>query len=419
MTDNERIAAAVYWNDTQGLPLARQGRFTEAAACFREALRLHPDYPEAHSNLAGTLAEQGDLQAALRSYQDALRLRPDSAEAHHNLGVVFARSGDLGRAITSYQEAIRLQPDGAQAHFDLGVARLLLGNFKDGWPEFAWWKVRDKVPPFRQPPWRGAPLEGRTILLTGHGGFGDTIQFIRYAPQVRERGGKTIVACHAPLIPLLARNAGVDLFMTPGQGMMPHFDVHAPLNDLPAIFGTTLETIPATVPYLRADSELQKRWRRELDALPGFKVGIAWRGNPRNPQDAQRSVPLACFVSLARLPGVRLFSLQVGTGADELQNASFCMTDLGNRFDPSSFEDAAAAVTILDLVISADSAMAHLAGALAVPVWTVLPVYPDWRWLLEREDSPWYPTMRLFRQKRPGDWDNVLERLRDALAEIV
>ena len=219
-------------------------------------------------------------------------------------------------------------------------------------------------------------------------------------PMVKERGGTVLFECQPSLVKLLSGMAGIDQLI-PAGALLPPFDVHVPLLDLPSIFGTTLATIPAAVPYLHADAGRLQYWRQELEALPGFKVGIVWQGNPKNTGDRYRSIPLTHFASLAGIPGIRLLSLQVGPGVEQLAKATFPIIDLGNRFDPGSLDDLAAVLKHLHLVIAADTAVAHLAGALAIPAWVLIPVTPDWRWLRERTDSPWYPTIRLFRQSRP------------------
>jgi tetratricopeptide (TPR) repeat protein len=397
-----------------GLVLARQGNLGDAVAKYSEALQRRPDYAEAHNNVGQALTNQGDLSAAVASYQQALRFKPDYAEAHYNLGLVVGQQQKLKESITHYSEALRLRPDYVEAHWNRGLMWLALGNFEQGWPEYEWrWRLPEFTrPPFCQPLWDGTPLQGRTILLHAEQGFGDTLQFIRYAPLVKQRGGQVLVLCQPPLFRLLAGCSGIDQLTAQG-GVLPYFDVQAPLLSLPGIFGTTLATIPAQVPYLSADTLLVEQWRRELEPLSGFKIGIAWQGRPTHKGDRQRSLPLAQFEPLARLPGVRLVSLQVGPGADQVRDLGgrFPLIDLGSRFDPASFLDAAAVVTTLDLVITVDSAIAHLAGALGVPVWVLLPVAPDWRWLLERADSPWYATMRLFRQTEPGNWEPVFQRV--------
>jgi Tfp pilus assembly protein PilF len=408
-----------------GLVLAKMNQLDEASACYRQALRLKPTYAEAHNNLGVALGNQGRLEESVASFRQALQFKPDYAEAYYNLGLVLVKAGELDEAIACYHEALRLKPDYAEAHKDLALAWLVLGNFEQGWPEYEWrWECPDVDPrPLPQPPWDGAPLAGHRILLHAEQGLGDTLQFIRYAPLVQQRGGKVVVRCQRRLLPLLASCPGIDRLVA-WEEAVPDFDVYAPLLGLPGIFGTTLATIPARVPYLAADAQLVEHWRRELDLCStpspsgegsrireAFKIGIAWQGNPKHKQDRQRSVSLARFEILARLPGVQLFSLQVGPGVEQLRDQAFPVTDLGSRFDSASFQDVAAVMTILDLVICVDSALAHLAGALGVPVWVLLPYIPDWRWLLRREDCPWYPSMRLFRQKQTDDWDGVFERV--------
>jgi hypothetical protein len=270
----------------------------------------------------------------------------------------------------------------------------------------------------------------RTILLHAEQGLGDTLQFIRYAPLVQQRGGEVVVECQETLLPLLATCPGIDQLVARGAPL-PAFDTHAPLLSLPGILGTTLTTIPANIPYLTADPGLREQWRHELSSLgdaaplgdagrrPAFKVGIAWQGNPQYPNDRQRSIPLARFAPLAQLTGVRLFSVQKGPGSEQLVRGAnpFPVIDLGSRF--GNFADTAAALVNLDLVVAVDSAVAHCAGALGLPAWVLLPSPSEWRWLRHREDSPWYPTMRLFRQKEPGDWEEVVDRLAGALTALL
>jgi len=271
---------------------------------------------------------------------------------------------------------------------------------------------------FRQPLWDGADLQERTILLYAEQGLGDTLQFIRYARLVKVRGATVLVSCQEPLARLLGTCAGIDR-LGPFGAKMPPFDVQAPLLSLPRILGTTLATVPADIPYLFADEQLVAHWRRELSPVEAFKIGIGWQGNPKYRGDRQRSIPLAQFAPLARLDGVQLFSLQKGPGTEQLHQGAggFPVTDLGSR--AGDFMDAAAVIRSLDLIMTADTALAHLAGALGVPVWVALPFAPEWRWLLQREDSPWYPTMRLFRQTEPGQWQGVFERMARAVGKML
>ncbi|MGA9926256.1 MAG: glycosyltransferase family 9 protein, partial [Isosphaeraceae bacterium] len=249
-----------------------------------------------------------------------------------------------------------------------------------------------------------------TILLVAEQGLGDTIQFIRYAPLVSRRGGRVVVSCARMLSRILATCPGVDQVIMAGDPL-PEFACHAPVMSLPAILGTTLQTIPVEVPYLAADPSLVARWRDALDGIDEFKIGVVWQGNPVHTRDRERSFRLAQLEPVARVPGVRLFSLQKNFGLDQIEAVSdgFHVTGLGHRLD--DFVDTAAVMRNLDLVISADSSPAHLAGALGVPVWMPLPYISDWRWMTDRDDTPWYPTMRLFRQRRFGDWDELFARL--------
>ena len=266
---------------------------------------------------------------------------------------------------------------------------------------------------FAQALWDGQPLEGRTILLHADQGLGDAIQFVRYAPLVKRRGGAVVVQCARPLVSLFKSCPGIDRLLGRDEAI-PAFDVHAPLSNLAAVFHTALDDIPRAIPYLFPDPRLAERWRGELGPIAGFKIGIFWQGTSRNPA---RTIPLACFEPLAGLSGVRFFSLQKGPGVEQIQELGgrFSITDLGSRLD--HFMDTAAVLVNLDLLITCDTALAHLAGALGVPVWVALPLSPDWRWLLDRSDSPWYPTMRLFRQMEWGNWQAVFEQIENALRQ--
>jgi tetratricopeptide (TPR) repeat protein len=405
-----------------GIVLNDQGKPDEAIACFHRALELMPGFLEAHNNLGVTLNGQGKPEEAMACYRRALELKPDYVPAHNNLGNALMNAGKLDEAIACYRRALELEPDYAEAHSNRSLASLLMGNFEDGWSEYDWrWKANNFAQPvFSQPLWDGRPLEGRAILLYAEQGLGDTIHFVRYAAQVKQRGGSVVVKCPRPLLYLLRSCAGIDRLVAEGEELPP-FGVQAPLLSLPGIFHTTLENLPATVPYLYAEPDLVQRWQQELDRLAGFKIGIAWQGSRKHPKDRDRSIPLGCFEPLARCCGVRLLSLQKHSGTEQIQEVAqrFPIIDLASRLDEASgaFMDTAAVMKTLDLVITCDTAVAHLAGALGVPVWVALPLVPDWRWLLDRSDSPWYPTMRLFRQESHGDWPGVFRRIEVALGE--
>jgi tetratricopeptide (TPR) repeat protein len=398
-----------------GNVLANQGHFDAAEASSRQALRLRPDWPEAHTALGNALANQGRVDNAEASYREAIRLHPQYTEAYNNLGLALLQPGRLEEAMACYEAAIRLNPDDAEAHFNRAAAWLLHGDYERGWREYEWRWRRLSNPPrhFPAPLWDGSALTGRTILVHAEQGLGDTLQFLRYVPLVKQHGGRVLFECQAPLVRLAASCAGMDQLLASGTPL-PAFDVHAPLLSLPGILGTTLATIPAQVPYVHADPQLIEHWRKRLGGAGEYKIGIAWQGSPDFAQDRHRSFSLAQFAALAKLPGIRLVSLQKGRGREQLASleGQFSVLDLGDQLDQAgAFVDTAAIIHSLDLVIAPSTAVAHLAGALGVKVWVALPAVPDWRWLLKRDDSPWYPTARLFRQRQAGDWTSVFEMM--------
>jgi tetratricopeptide (TPR) repeat protein len=435
-----------------GLSLSEQGRHAESLTAYQEALHLRPQFPEALNRQGQALHALGRDEEAVESYQQALRLRPGltevqanlamaygdlrrfaeaeavlrpalavgrhNAQLHYALGYALWIQGKQEEAAVCCEQAIRLKPDYADPHYVLAQDRLREGNFAEGWPEYEW-RLRIKgFPTYHGPAprWDGDPLEGKTILLLAEQGLGDTLQFIRYALQVQQRGGRVVVSSFTTLLPLLRTCPGIDHLLEAGEPL-PAVDVHAYLLSLPWLLGSTVETIPARIPYLSADPGLVRYWREQLRAVDAFKVGVVWKGRPTHQQDCLRSVALREFAPLARLEGVRLVSLQVGPGQEDLAaQENLDVIDLGSRFDRDSFADAAATVMNMDLVITVDTALAHLAGALGVPGWVALSYHADWRWLRTREDSPWYPSMRLFRQPQPGDWPAVFGRITGELA---
>ena len=406
-----------------GAALKEQGLLTEAADSLLQSIRLNPNSADAYSNLSLVLLEQGRPDEAIVRLQEALRINPQFAEAHNNMGMAQREFGRLEAAIASFERALQIQPDNADAHQNLGMTLLLAGDLQRGWVEYEWRrKCRDfSIPRFKEPQWDGAPLKGRTILLHAEQGLGDTLQFIRYAPLVKALGGRTIVACQPALLRLLARAPGIDELVAIGS--LPRFDVYAPLPSLPGLLKSTLETIPCRIPTLASDPVLDERWRVEFSSNPAFKIGIAWQGNRRHRADRFRSVPLTHFAPLAQQKGVQLFSLQKGDGSDQLSRLAgeFAVSDLASRLDEETgpFMDTASVMKSLDLIITSDTSIAHLAGSLGVPVWVALPLVPDWRWLLKREDSPWYPTMRLFRQTERGNWKELFGRMAKELPSLV
>jgi tetratricopeptide (TPR) repeat protein len=400
------------------------GKLDEAVHCFYQALQFEPSHAEAHSNLGKVFFEQDKLETAVAHCRRALELKPDFAEALNNLGNALYSQGRLSEANECYNLALKLNPDYARARVNGALLKLLQGNFERGWPEFEWrWKTGQlRKRDFSGPNWDGTPLSGRTILLYSEQGLGDTIQFVRYAPLVKKQNAEAtvVVACQKRLLKLLSSCCGIDGLFADGDEL-PAFDVHAPLLSLPGIFKTDTDTIPANVPYLFADPALVSSWRDKIAELKGYRIGIHWQGREGDIQSRRRDIPLELFTALMRIPGVQLVSLQRGSARAKLSAIPEAIFDPGERFDTShgGFMDTAAMMKNLDLVITSDTSVSHLAGALGVPVWQALPNIPDWRWLLDRSDSPWYPTMRLFRQKAPGDWSGVFEEIRSALIERI
>lgn len=405
-----------------GVALAAQRSTVEAEACYREVLRLQPQSHEALNNLGNLLQSQGRLEEALAVLDEALRKKPDYVEGHNNRGIALLKTGDIPAALGAFDQALVLKPELADTHLNRALAWLATGKYEQGWTEYEWrWRTAQLKPrALSQPAWDGSPLAGRTILVHAEQGIGDLFQFVRYARLVKERGGRVLLECPRPLMPILSRCPGIDQLLGLGEPL-PAFDVHTPLLSLPRLLGTTLASIPAAVPYLFADPTLGAAWRAELARQGGFKVGIAWQGSPTYVDDVLRSIPLKQFAPLAAIPGVTLIALQKGPGEEQLASAGFPVVSFGKRLDSTSgaFMDSAALLKELDLVVVSDSAIAHLAGGLGVPVWLAVPFSADWRWLRQREDSPWYPTMRLFRQQKLGDWDEVFQRIAGQLRSRV
>ena len=407
-----------------GTVLSMQRELDQAAESFREALRLDPDHVDALHNLGAALRDLGQLQEGEKCLREAIDRNPGDVEAHNNLGAALQAQGKYDEAMAQYEYVLRANPDHVWAHFNRSTILLASGDFEHGWLEYEWRFKRPGIVPrrFHGPYWDGSPKPDQTLLLYAEQGLGDTLQFVRYANSARQRVGRVIVECQEVLIPLLSRCKGIDRLVAKGSDL-PEFDYHAPLMSLPGILRTKPADAPADVPYLSADPELVEQWREQLGRFEGFKVGVNWQGNPQFRRDHHRSMPLACFAPLAEVPGVCLFSLQWGTGREQLSDASlgFEVIDFGNDLDKATgaFMDRAAIMTGLNLLITSDTAIAHLAGAMDMPVWVALPLSPDWRWGLEAEVPPWYPSMRLFRQSRLGDWESVFQRMARRLSETI
>ncbi|MCL1470794.1 FkbM family methyltransferase [Argonema antarcticum] len=399
-----------------GNALQEEGKLEDAIAHYQKALALNPHNAEAHNNLGNAFEEWGKLEDAIAYYQQALILNPNYANAYNNLGNILLAQGKLAEAQTLLRQALILKPNFAEAHQNLAISLLLTGDFKNGFAEYEWrWQTKEfirKSLPY--PIWDGSSLQGKTILLVCEQGFGDNIQFIRYAPLIAQLGCRVIVVCYEALLRLFSTVAGIEQIVT--TGAIVQFEIHAPLLNLPHLFGTTLETIPASIPYLEA----QQPYPFTLQAPPEtlLKVGIVWAGSSAHKNDRNRSCELKHFLSLLDIPQIAFYSLQKEPKAADLAKIGIVkVQDLSEKFN--DFADTAAAIAQLDLIISVDTAVAHLAGAMGKPVWVLLTKIPDWRWMLEGEDSPWYPTMRLFRQSREGDWAEIFERVAVALQNLV
>ncbi|MEG4114041.1 MULTISPECIES: tetratricopeptide repeat protein [unclassified Microcoleus] len=394
-----------------GTILQQQGKLVEALNCYQQAVKLDPNNPEAHNNVGAFFHEQGNAKAAISHYRQALNLKPDFVEAINNLGHALVDLGDFQEAFSCHSRALELQPDNAIAHLELGLTLLLFGDFQRGFAEYEWrWRTPQLQPrQFKQPVWDGSDLQGKTILLHVEQGFGDSIQFIRYAPILRSRGAKVMVACYPELMRLFATVPGIEYLSVSLEGL-PEFDVHAPLMSLPRIVGTSLETVPANVPYLYPPTEC--KFALYSDAQ--LKVGIVWAGSPQRRKDNQRSCKLSEFIRFLDVSGIAFYSLQKNLSeSDRTLLNQHLVPDLTPHLN--DFADTASAISQLDLVISVDTAVAHLAGALGKPVWVLLSFAPDWRWLLDREDNPWYPTARLFRQSQPESWQELFDEVQAAL----
>ena len=398
------------------------GDAAAAEASYRRALASRPGYAVALSNLGSalrTLDRPAEAEAALR---EAAALRPGYASALANLGLVLQEQGRLTDALAAYDAALAAEPGHAAAHGNRAMLLLLLGRLREGFAEYEWrWRMpgfatapRD----FGCPAWTGDRLDGGTLLIHAEQGLGSAIQFVRYAALAAERCGRVVLECQAPLLRLfrqsLAGPEGPVAEVVRKGDPLPPCDRHAPLMSLPHLLGTSLASIPAEIPYLAANAADRTRWRERLAAMPAPRVGLVWSGNPRHENDRNRSLPAAALAPLVAGTAASFLSLQVPARAEDL--AALPPGRVVNLApDLRDFADTAAAVSALDLVISVDTAAAHLAGALGRPAWLLLPHIAEWRWLVGRNDSPWYPSLRLFRQRAAADWAELIDRVGAAL----
>jgi tetratricopeptide (TPR) repeat protein len=401
-----------------GLALCAQGKLSEAAAHYRQALALKPDFAEAHYNFGLTLCAQDNLDEGVAHYEQALAVKPDYAEAHNNLGITLDTRNALDLAMVHYERALTLKPDLTEAHYNLAMSQLRSGDFASGWRNYEWRWNSEKSPllkrNFSQPQWRGEPLNGARIVLHAEQGLGDSIQFLRYLPLVQAAGGTIVLEVQDRLRRIAAELPGIAELVSSGEPL-PSFDWHCPLLSLPLAFGTTLGTIPAQTPYLSVPE--QARMKMDTFSWPteGLRIGFVWAGNPTFLKDRARyrSIPFPLLKPLIEITGIHLFSLQIGEASAELVGAPETINDLSPYV--SDMADTAAQIAHLDLIITVDTSVAHLAGALGVATWVLLPFAADWRWLQTRSDSPWYPAIRLFRQPSPGAWEPVIAEVYECL----
>jgi tetratricopeptide (TPR) repeat protein len=406
-----------------GNALMKRGRPSDAVALYERAIALNAGYAEAQSNLGSAWHRLGRLDEAEQALRAVLKLAPRHATAWTNLGLVHHDRARYDDALAAYDKALAIDPHHATARANRAVLLLLLGRFEEGWRDYEGrWRVAGfttRPRSFAAPPWNGRPAADQTVFIHAEQGLGSAIQFVRYIPRIAAGCRRTIVECQPPLERLFRRSfedgSGGRVTVAARGGEVPAFDAHAAMMSLPHLSGTTLATVPADVPYLKAAEDDVDRWRARLagDARP--RVGLVWAGNPKHLNDHNRSMPASALAPLVNAGRGTFYGLQVGSaqgGIAELPAGR--VVDLASEL--KDFAETAAALESLDLVLSVDTAVAHLAGALARPVWLLLPCVPEWRWLLDRADTPWYPTMRLFRQQDPGDWAGVVDRVGAALA---
>ncbi len=397
--------------NTLGTVLTARRDQPQAEAAFRRALDLDPGYAEAENNLGVLLTREGRFDEAMAALHTALQQKPRYAEAETNLGNVLVALGRVGEAEAAYRRALAMAPDEAETHYNFGLALLLAGRLEEGFACYEWRFARRgcTARALSQPRWSGDAVGERVLLVHAEQGFGDTIQFCRFVPLLRAH--RVVLEVPRKLARLLATLSGGARVVACGEPLPPA-DLQCPLMSLPHRAGTTLATIPAAVPYLFADPIAAAGWRTRLQRYRGLKVGLAWAGNPDYPADARRSIAASLLAPLLEVPGAHFVALQPGPAPEGMPILSF-PGELGD------FADTAALITALDLVIGVDTAVVHLAGALGKPVWLLNRFDTCWRWLLDRNDSPWYPTLRQFRQRCPGDWPGVLAETRRALVRAV
>lgn len=400
------------------------GDRAQAFAHWRQALVFAPNDPEVYCDAGFGFCNAGELGEAADNFRAALRLNPGCVDAVFGLGTVASSALNFVQAIEYFEAALAIDPNHRDTHFALGLAQLLCGNLAEGWRNYEWRfrclplsEVDQTQKMLQYPLWRGEPLQGAGILIHPEQGLGDTLQFVRYVPQVAARGGRVMLAVPRALKRLFSKIEGVDQLLCEGE-LPQEIAWQCPLMSLPIVFNTELNTIPTQLPQLDIDPRAVEAWASELPQ-DRLKVGLVWTGNPNNDSNPHRSIPLAALERLAEVEGISLFSLQKGHGREELQQSKVAPAIRDIEAQCDDMADTAAAIMALDLVITVDTLVAHLAGSLKKKVWILLASPPDWRWLLQGKDTPWYPTARLFRQPSPGDWDSVIAEVIGELRTLI
>jgi tetratricopeptide (TPR) repeat protein len=414
--------ASAYCN--LGNCLQKQNKYAESIEYYEQAISISPDYPDAYNGLAVSLYRLGNYDDAIKNCRKAIELKEDYAQAYNTLAAVLEMLQMYDEAIECYNKTVEYAPDYVEAYCSRGILHLRHGQFAKGWDDYQWRLKTEKVKgtlQYDKPWWQGEDFQGKTLLVQSEQGFGDSMQFVRYLPMVKDRGGTVILAEKSELIDLFRNLEGIDDIVDIRQlatgGVK--YDLYAPLLNLPCIFNTDIDSIPARIPYLFADESKVTHWRGTI-GTDAFNVGIVWAGDPIHTNDHNRSCTIDNFTGLAKLENVKIFSLQKGPQLDQIKDWPSDIEqigDLGQKFN--DFSDTAAAIENMDLIISVDTSVIHLAGAMGKTAWLVIPYESDWRWMLNRQDSPWYSTVRIFRQIQPGDWDDVFQRVAEQLKILI
>jgi tetratricopeptide (TPR) repeat protein len=406
------------WNNL-GIAFSALENHSAAAIAYRRAIMLRQEYPQAHHNLGKALAELDRFEEAIAALRQAVALKADFAAALGDLSNALKHEGQLDEAFDCARRAVEAAPDSARAHCRLALMRLRRGDLEGGWAEYEWRYRIDTPWKFPQPRWDGSDLGNRTLLLHADQGLGDTVQFIRFAPLIAARGGRVLLRCQRQLKRLLGNFPGVAETCSEDDPL-PQFDVHCPLISLPVAMRTNLGNIPAGTPYLCAPAAVQRTWRARVQSDERrLKVGLVWAGHPSHSNDRLRSMKLENFAPLADCADIDFFSLQLGPGSTESRQPPAGLRLIDETAHVEDFADTAGLIEQLDLIVAVDTSTAHVAAAMGKPVWVLLPYVAEWRWMIGRADTPWYPTMRLFRQPKLHDWDGAVRAVREALKELL